>query len=479
MKDLADKCYIDGKWTESVTKEKFTIFNPASGEAIAEVAKAVAADTNRAIAAAAKAFPSWSAKLPKERSKIIYKLAELVTKHQEELAQIMVLENGKSINEARAEITYSLGFVEWFAEEAKRIYGEVVPSVKAGQRLFTIRQPVGVAVAITPWNFPLAMIVRKALPALAAGCCIVVKPSEETPLTALAFTKLVESAGVPPGVFNVLCGDAPAIGDAMTASTTVRMLSFTGSTRVGKLLMGKAANTVKKVALELGGNAPFIVFEDADLESAVAGVVASKLRNGGQSCICTNRIYVHESIADRFVEKLKGEFANIKIGDGADANNQLGPLINKAAVKKISDLIEDAKLNGADIVYAADISDSKYSKGCYVAPTIVLNHSANTLIESTEIFGPIASVFTFKNEEEVIKRANNTNYGLASYFYTKDKDRIWRVSEALEYGMVAVNDVMLSSEMTSFGGVKESGIGREGGRHGINEFLEEKFIAIS
>jgi len=478
MKDLADKCYIDGKWTESVTKEKFTVFNPASGEAIAEVAKAGAEDTNLAIAAAAKAFPAWSAKLPKERSKIIYKLAELVTKHLEELAQIMVLENGKSIHEARAEITYSLGFVEWFAEEAKRIYGEVVPSVKAGQRLFTIRQPVGVAVAITPWNFPLAMIVRKALPALAAGCCIVVKPSEETPLTALAFTKLVESAGVPPGVFNVLCGDAPAIGDAMTASPTVRMLSFTGSTRVGKLLMGKAANTVKKVALELGGNAPFIVFEDADLENAVAGVVASKLRNGGQSCICTNRIYVHESIADRFVEKLKGEFAKIKIGDGADSNNQLGPMINKAAVKKISDLIEDAKLHGAEIVYAADISDTKYSKGCYAAPTIVLNHSANTLIESTEIFGPIASVFTFKNEAEVIERANNTNYGLASYFYTKDKDRIWRVSEALEYGMVAVNDVMLSSEMTSFGGVKESGIGREGGRHGINEFLEEKFIAI-
>lgn len=479
MINLIDKCYIDGRWTEAVTGDKFAVYNPATAEVIAQVARAGAEDANLAIAAASKALPAWRQTLPKARSKIIRELAGLVTQHQEELAQIMVLENGKSIHEARSEVVYALSFIEWFAEEAKRIYGEVVPSVKTGQRLFTIRQPIGVAAAITPWNFPLAMIVRKALPALAAGCSIVIKPSEETPFTALAFAKLVELAEVPPGVFNMLCGDAPAIGDAITASSIVKMLSFTGSTKIGKLLMEKAAHTVKKVALELGGNAPFIVFEDADLVSAVAGLVASKMRNGGQSCICTNRVYVHESIAERFVGALKGEFAKIKVGDGADANNNLGPMINQAAVEKIKGLIDDAKSHGAEVVYAGDISTSKYSKGCYVAPTIVFNHSLNTMIESQEIFGPIASIFTFKNEAEVVQRANNTNYGLAAYFYTQDKDRIWRVSEALEYGMVAVNDIMLSSEMTSFGGVKESGLGREGGRQGINEFLEEKFIAIS
>jgi succinate-semialdehyde dehydrogenase/glutarate-semialdehyde dehydrogenase len=477
MVAFIEKSFIKGKWVEATSGKKINVFNPANGQAIGQVPLSSGDDANQAIAAAATAFPSWSKQLAKERAKILRKLYDLMLVHKEDFARTMVIEQGKSIHEARSEFDYALEFVLWFAEEARRIYGEVVPPIKHGQRLLTIRQPIGVTAAITPWNFPLAMIVRKAIPALAAGCSIIVKPSEETPFTAFLLAKLAQEAGIPDGVLNVLCGDAAAIGDVLTSSSTVRMLSFTGSTAVGKLLMAKAAQTVKKVALELGGNAPFIVFADADLEKAAAGLIASKLRNGGQSCICANRVYVHESIASDFVKLLQAGFSQIKVGDGLDESNKLGAMINQAAVDKIQNLIADAQAHGGQVLYAADLAHLK--GGCFVPPTIILNKQSGSKIEETEIFGPVASIFTFKSDEGVLKRANNTNYGLAAYFYTQDKERIWRFAEELEYGMVAVNDVVLSSEVTCFGGVKESGIGREGGRTGINEFLEEKFIAMS
>jgi succinate-semialdehyde dehydrogenase/glutarate-semialdehyde dehydrogenase len=398
---------------------------------------------------------------------------------KEALANIMVIEQGKAIQEARSEVEYSASFVEWFSEEGKRIYGDIVPPAKSGQKLFTFKQAIGVVGAITPWNFPIAMIIRKMASALAAGCTMVLKPSEETPLSAFAIAEIAMEAGLPAGVLNVICGNAEKIGKALTASPKVRMLTFTGSTKVGKLLMQECANTVKKVSLELGGNAPFIVFEDADIDNAVKGLVASKLRNGGQSCICANRIYLHKHIQDEFIRKLKSEFSTISVGNGLDETVRLGPLINKQAVDKIEGLIQDALNKGSELIYKASIDEQKKRSVCFIEPQIIVNNSDKTEIEKTEIFGPIVSIFTFEDEDEVINRANATNYGLASYVFTKQMERIWRVSEKLEYGMVAINDVVLSTEMTSFGGVKESGIGREGGRSGIHEYLEDKFIAIS
>lgn len=434
------------------------------------------AEATQAVEAAFEAFKSWKKTTGKERAKILRKAFDLITQNQEKLARIMVMEQGKSILEARKEIEYSGAFLEWFAEEAKRIYGDIVPSIKTGQRLFTLKQPVGVVAAITPWNFPLAMIVRKVAPALAAGCTVVIKPSEETPYSALEFVKILEEAGLPKGVVNLVVGDAPAIGEVLTTHPDVAKFTFTGSTKIGKMLYGKCADTVKKVTLELGGNAPFIVYEDADLEKAVAGLTASKLRNGGQSCICANRVYVHEKIVDVFVSKLKTAFAQIKIGDGLNEQNDLGPMINKMAVTKINGLLDDAKQKGSEVLYTADIS--KLGNGCFVSPTIIINKAQDTQLEQDEIFGPIASIYTFKNDEEVMKRANGTRYGLASYFYTTSQSRIWEVAEELEYGLVGANDVTLSSEVASFGGIKESGIGREGGKNGIDEFLEDKFLGI-
>jgi succinate-semialdehyde dehydrogenase / glutarate-semialdehyde dehydrogenase len=473
------KLFINNCWVDSISGKTFTVHNPADMSVVAEVPYADDQDTMLAIQAAENAFPQWSAMLPKERSKILRKMHELMLTRKESLARMLVSEQGKAISEARAEIDYSASFLEWFAEEGKRVYGDIVPSVKPGQKLFTFKQPIGVVGAITPWNFPVAMIIRKLASALAAGCVMVLKPSEETPLSAIAISAIALEAGLPAGVLNIVFGDAIKIGQALTSSDSVRMLTFTGSTRVGKLLMQECAKTVKKVSLELGGNAPFIVFEDADIEKAVMGLIASKLRNGGQSCICANRIYLHQQIQKEFIQKLKLEFAKIKVGDGLDETVRLGPLINKQAVEKIEGLIKASLAKGSEIIYQASIDEQKKQSNCFVAPQILVNTSLDTEIEKTEIFGPVVSIFVFADEDEVIKRANATNYGLASYVFTKDMHRIWRVSEQLEYGMVAINDVALSTEMTSFGGIKESGIGREGGKLGIHEYLEDKFIAIA
>jgi succinate-semialdehyde dehydrogenase/glutarate-semialdehyde dehydrogenase len=476
--NLPKKCFINGKWIDAISKKTFPIFNPANMQEIGQLPLMNGDDTKLAIQAAKIALEKWKATTGKERAKILRKLFDLMLRDKEKLARILTTEQGKSIAEARNEIEYAANFVEWFAEEAKRIYGDIVPSIKNGQRLMTVRQPIGVVAAITPWNFPIAMITRKIAPALAAGCTIVLKPSEETPYSALAIAELAVEAGIPDGVLNIVCGDASAIGAILTSSNDVRLLTFTGSTRVGKMLMEKCAATVKKVALELGGNSPFIVFEDANLDKAVAGLVASKLRGGGQSCTSANRIYLHEPIADNFLEKLKTEFSKIKIGNGLNEDTNLGPLINKMATDKIDHLISDSIKNGSTDLYSANIESLKKESNCYMSPKIILHKAENLEIEKTEIFGPIVSAFTFKTEEEVLQRANNTSYGLASYFYTENKDRIWRMSESLEYGLVGVNDVALASEVASFGGIKESGIGREGGRHGILEFLEEKFVVM-
>ncbi len=477
MHSVIDKAYIDGKWISS--DKNFLVTNPADMQTIAQVPFMGALEAARAVSAAASAFDKWRNTLPKERSKIIRNIHQLMLQNRDNIAKIMVAENGKTLNEAYAEIDYSCAFVEWFSEEAKRIYGEIMPSLKADQKLLLIQQPVGVVAAITPWNFPLAMLARKVAPALAAGCTMVIKPASETPLSALYFIKLCEEAGVPNGVLNILCGNSAEIGDVFTTQDEIKMITFTGSTEVGKVLMAKASNTVKKMALELGGNAPFIVFEDADLEKAAQGLIASKLRNGGQSCICANRVYVARPIMQEFNKILVQKFSNIKVGNGMDPTSHIGPMVNQASVRKIDSLIQDAVSKKAKVLYSADISAQLNLSPCFASPAVILNHETDTKIEQREIFGPIASIFPFDEESEVIARANNTNYGLASYFYSESKNRIWRVSEALEYGMVGVNDVNLSSELSCFGGIKESGLGREGGKHGIAEYLEHKYIVMS
>lgn len=473
---ITKKLFINGNWADSQSQKTFSVYNPSTEELIANVAFGSANEAKLAINAAQIALRSWSKKTGKDRSLILNKFKALVIRDREKIAREMVVEQGKSIHEARNEIDYSISFIEWFAEEAKRVYGEIVPSIKEGQRLFTIKQPIGVVAAITPWNFPIAMVIRKVMPALAAGCTVVLKPSEETPLSALLLAELLNEAGLPDGVFNVVCGDVKSIGDEFTSSEVVKLLSFTGSTPVGKLLMEKCSKTVKKVCLELGGNAPFIIFEDANIGKAVAGLYASKLRNGGQSCICANRVFVHKEILSEFTDALVAKFKEMKVGDGLDESNNLGSMINKAAVEKISNLIADSLHNGAEMLYEAG---GKFDKGCFVNPAILVNKNLDSKIHATEIFGPIISITPFSDEDEVIKIANDTTYGLASYFYTEDRNRVFRVMENLEYGLVGVNDVALSSEMASFGGIKESGIGREGGRHGILEFLEDKFIVMS
>lgn len=477
--NIIDSAFIGGKWVKADSGKTLDVINPANMQVVAQVPVMGESEALRAVDAAESALPAWRKTLGKERGAILRKLRDLMVRDRDTLAKIMILENGKAFNEAYGEVDYSISFVEWFAEEAKRIFGEILPSQITGQRLFVTKEPVGVVAAITPWNFPLAMLARKAAPALAAGCTMVVKPSEETPLSALYFAKLCQEAGVPDGVINVVMGEVAAIGEVLTSSPKVRLLTFTGSTAVGKMLAAKCAGTVKKVALELGGNAPFIVFEDADLEKAAHGLLSSKLRTGGQSCICANRIFVHEKVLDQFLNVLKPQFAALKVGDGMDPSNHVGPLTNRASVRKITGLINDAVANGAEIVYQANIEAQKAASECFIAPTIVVNKLAKTSIEETEIFGPIVSIFTFSNEEDVVKRANESRYGLASYFYSENKDRCFRVAEALEYGMVGVNDVKISSEMACFGGIKESGLGREGGTEGMLEYLESKYTVMS
>jgi len=449
------------------------VTNPASGDVIASVPKLGADETRQAIAAAEKAMKSWAAKTAKERSGILRTWYNLMMENQEDLAQIMTAEQGKPLAEARGEIAYGSSFIEFFAEEAKRINGETIPSHKPDARIVVIRQPVGVCGAITPWNFPNAMITRKAGPALAVGCTMVIKPASETPLLALALCELAERADIPAGVLSVVTGKASEIGGELTSNPTVKMLTFTGSTEIGKILMEQCAKTVKKVGMELGGNAPFIVFDDADIDAAVAGAMASKYRNAGQTCVCANRLLVQDGIYDKFADALKAAVEKMKVGDGTQDGVTTGPLINKAAVDKVQEHIEDAVSKGASIV-----TGGKALGGNFHEPTILRDVDTSMKVTKEETFGPVAPLFRFKTEEEAIQMANDTEFGLACYFYTRDIGRVWRVGEALDYGIVGINEGIISTEVAPFGGVKESGIGREGSIHGTEEYLEMKYMLM-
>jgi succinate-semialdehyde dehydrogenase / glutarate-semialdehyde dehydrogenase len=449
------------------------VSNPANGKPLAKVPDLGQAETRAAIEAAAKAFPAWSAKLAKERGDLLRRWYELQVGHGEDLAMIMTSEQGKPLAEARAEVEYAAAFTQFFAEDAKRVYGEIIPSHRSSGRILVMKQPVGVVGAITPWNFPVAMITRKIAPALAAGCTVVVKPAPETPLSALALAELALRAGLPDGVLNVVTGEAEAIGAELTANPLVRMITFTGSTEVGKLLMAQSAPTVKKLSLELGGNAPFIVFDGADLEAAVAGALASKYRNSGQTCVCANRILVQEGIYDDFADALAREVAKLKLGEGTEPEVTQGPLINAAALAKVEAHVADALANGARVM----VGGKRHALGgTFYGPTVLAGVTAKMRIAQEETFGPVAPLFRFRYEAEAVELANDTPYGLAAYFYTRDHARAWRVAEALEYGVVGVNAGIISTELAPFGGVKESGLGREGSHHGIEEFVELKYV---
>jgi succinate-semialdehyde dehydrogenase/glutarate-semialdehyde dehydrogenase len=468
---LKEQCYIDGKWVDAA--DRIDVTNPATGDVIASVPKLGAKETKQAIDAAEKAMKGWAAKTAKERSGILRTWFNLMMENQEDLAQIMTAEQGKPLAEARGEIAYGASFIEFFAEEAKRINGETIPSHKADARIVVIRQPVGVCGAITPWNFPNAMITRKAGPALAVGCTMVIKPASETPLSALALCELAERAGIPAGVLSVVTGKASEIGGELTSNPIVKMLTFTGSTEIGKVLMEQCAKTVKKVGMELGGNAPFIVFDDADIDAAVAGAMASKYRNAGQTCVCANRLLVQDGIYDKFADALKAAVENMKVGDGTQDGVTTGPLINKAAVEKVQEHIQDALDKGAKIV-----TGGKALGGNFHEPTILRDVDTSMKVTKEETFGPVAPLFRFKTEEEAIEMANDTEFGLACYFYTRDIGRVWRVGEALDYGIVGINEGIISTEVAPFGGVKESGIGREGSIHGTEEYLEMKYMLM-
>lgn len=469
---IRQQCFIDGKWTGDPADP---VTNPATGAVLARVPHFGAAETRAAIEAAHRAFPAWAGLLAKERSQILRRWYELQIAHTEELARLMTLEQGKPLAEARGEVAYGASFVEYFAEEAKRIYGETIPSHRQGGRIIVTRQPAGVVGAITPWNFPLAMITRKVAPALAVGCTVVVKPAPDTPLTALALAELARQAGIPDGVLNVITGDAEAIGKELTTSPLVRAITFTGSTRVGKILMEQAASTVKKVGLELGGNAPFIVFDDADLDQAVEGAMASKYRNMGQTCVCANRILVQDAVYDTFAAKLAEKVAALKVGPGSEEGVTQGPLINEAAVLKVEDHIADATAKGARVV----LGGKRHALGhTFFEPTVLTGVTPDMKITNEETFGPVAPLFRFRTEDEAIELANATPFGLAAYFYARDIGRVWRTAERLEYGIIGINEGIISTEVAPFGGVKESGLGREGSRHGVEEFLEMKYMLM-
>ena len=472
---LRQACYINGLWVDADNGQTITVSNPATGDVVASVPNAGAAEARRAIDAAEASLPAWRALKAVDRSRVLRRWFELMLEHQDDLALLMTLEQGKPLAEAKGEILYAASYLEWFAEEAKRIYGETIPSPFADRKLIVLREPVGVCAAITPWNFPSAMITRKVGPALAAGCTMVLKPAEQTPLSALALAELAERAGVPKGVFNVVTGDARAIGGELTSSPTVRKLSFTGSTEVGRLLMAQCAPSIKKLSLELGGNAPFIVFDDADLDAAVTGAMASKFRNSGQTCVCANRLLVQSGVYDEFASKLAHAVAQLKVGNGLDEGVTQGPLIDEAALDKVELLIGDAVTKGAKILSGGN----RHALGrTWYEPTILTNMSSGMSIAKEEVFGPVAPLFCFDTEEEVVKQANATEYGLAAYFYSRDIGRIWRVSEALEYGMVGINSGVISTEVAPFGGVKNSGLAREGSHHGIEEYTELKYLSM-
>jgi len=473
---LRGQSYIGGAWVGADDGALFAVTNPATGEVIAQVADVGAAETKRAIAAADAAFGPWKAKTGKERAAVLRKWFELIMAAGDDLARLMTLEQGKPLAEAKGEVGYGASFVEWFAEEAKRIYGDTIPSHGADKRIVVIKQPIGVVAAITPWNFPIAMITRKVAPALAVGCPVVVKPSEDTPLSALALAVLAERAGLPAGVFNVVTSTkAPEVGLELTTSDIVRKVSFTGSTEVGKILMRQSASTVKKVSLELGGNAPFIVFDDADLDAAVVGALASKYRNAGQTCVCANRLLVQDDVYDAFVAKLKAAVENFKVGDGLEAGVTQGPLINSDAIAKVESLVADAVGKGAKVVLGGARHDLG---GTFYQPTILTDVTPAMKVAKEEIFGPVAPIFRFQTEADAIRMANDTDFGLAAYFYARDVARVWRVAEALEYGMVGINEGLISTEVAPFGGVKQSGLGREGSKYGTDDFLETKYMCL-
>jgi succinate-semialdehyde dehydrogenase/glutarate-semialdehyde dehydrogenase len=476
---LRMQSYIDGKWVDAPDGAEFAVDNPATGSNIAHVSNLGAKQAEQAIAAASRAFPAWRARTAKERSNILRKWFDLIIAHTDDLARIMTLEQGKPFAEAKGEIAYGASFVEWFAEQAKRVMGDTISAPLATNRMLVLREPIGVCAAITPWNFPNAMITRKVAPAIAAGCTIVLKPAEQTPLSALALAVLAEQAGIPPGVLNIITADSDnsiAIGKVLCASPVVRKVTFTGSTPVGRILMQQSASSIKKMSLELGGHAPFIVFEDADLDAAIEGAMISKYRNAGQTCVCTNRFYVHAKVYDSFVEKLAARVSGtLSVGEGFEDKVTTGPLIDDAAIAKVQEHVADAIAKGAKVVTGG----AAHSRGGrFYQPTVLANINEDMLCMREETFGPVAPVVKFTDEAEVIRLANNTDYGLASYFYSRDIGRIFRVAEALEYGMVGVNTGLISNEMAPFGGVKQSGLGREGSVYGMDDFMEMKYVCL-
>jgi succinate-semialdehyde dehydrogenase / glutarate-semialdehyde dehydrogenase len=473
---IRSDAYVGGRFAPAPGDKRFGVLNPADGSRLASVADCSAGEAREAIRLAAEAWPSWRALLAKQRAALLRRWHDLILENQEDLAVLMTAEQGKPLAESRGEIAYAASFVEWFAEEAKRVYGDVIPSHGTDKRIVTLKQPIGVVAAITPWNFPSAMITRKVAPALAAGCTVVVKPAEDTPLSALALAELADRAGIPAGVFNVVPGlDAPGIGAELTSNPAVRKLSFTGSTEVGKLLMRQCADTVKKVSLELGGNAPFIVFDDADLDEAVAGAIASKYRNAGQTCVCANRLLVQDSIYDAFTTRFCEAVGKLSVGPGLEAGHTIGPLINEEAVHKVERLVGDALAHGATLV----MGGARHVRGGnFYEPTVIANATREMACADEEIFGPVSALYRFGSEAEAVELANATPYGLAAYFYSRDVGRVWRVCEALECGIVGVNEGIISSEAAPFGGVKESGIGREGSKYGIEDFLEIKYLCM-
>ncbi|MEC3767034.1 MULTISPECIES: NADP-dependent succinate-semialdehyde dehydrogenase [Cupriavidus] len=471
---LRQQCLIDGRWIDG--ERRIDVTNPATGERVGQVPQLGAEQTRQAIEAANRALPAWRARTAKERSALLRKWFELIMANQEDLARIMTAEQGKPIAEARGEIAYAASFIEWFAEEGKRVYGDTIPAPVSNQRIVVTKEPVGVCAAITPWNFPAAMITRKAGPALAVGCTMVVKPASQTPLTALALVALAERAGIPAGVLSVVTGSASAIGGEMSSNALVRKLTFTGSTEVGRVLMAQTAATIKKVSMELGGNAPFIVFDDADLDAAVEGAIVSKYRNAGQTCVCANRIYVQSGVYEAFAQKLVAAVAALKVGNGMDDGVRIGPLIDDKAVAKVEEHIADALGKGARLLQGGQRHALGHS---FFQPTVLADVAPGMLVAREETFGPLAPLFRFDTEDDVVAMANDTEFGLASYFYARDLGRVWRVSERLEYGMVGVNTGLISNEVAPFGGVKQSGVGREGSHYGIDDYLVIKYTCMA
>jgi succinate-semialdehyde dehydrogenase / glutarate-semialdehyde dehydrogenase len=469
------QCYVNGEWVDALNRGTFPVANPATGETLGTVPRMGAEETRQAIEAADRALPAWRAKTAKERAHILRRMYDLMMTNQEDLATLMTAEQGKPLTESRGEIAYAAAFIEWFGEEGKRVYGDTIPQHAADKRIVVTKEPIGVCCAITPWNFPAAMITRKAGPALAAGCTMVVKPASATPYSALALCEIAERAGVPKGVFSCVTGPATEIGAEMTSNPTVRKLTFTGSTATGKLLMEQCAGTVKKISLELGGNAPFIVFDDADIEMAVRGAIASKYRNAGQTCVCANRVLVQDGIYDAFTKRLAETAGAMKVADGFEPGAVIGPLIDMKAVEKVEAHIADAVKKGAKVVAGGK---RHALGGTFFEPTVLADVTTDMVITKEETFGPVAPVYRFKSEEEAVKMANDTEFGLAAYFYSRDIGRIWRVAEGLEYGIVGINEGIISTEIAPFGGMKESGIGREGSKYGIEEFLEVKYLCM-